>query len=132
MTFVDSNIVIDVIGVSGPWSDWSRRRLEIAASRGPLLINDVVYAEVSAGLNHMDETETAVKELGLTMAALPRSAAFRAGQAFARYKREGGLRTGVLADFFIGAHALAEGVPLLTRDRRRFPTYFPELVLIVP
>lgn len=99
---------------------------------GPLLINGVIYAELSARYSTIDVLEDFVKQAGLEVAEIPRRALFLAAKAFMRYRRAGGVRTGVLPDFFIGAHAAMMGVPLLTRDARKYRTYFPTLELISP
>ncbi len=64
--------------------------------------------------------------------SLPWEAAFLAGKCFLAYRRAGGIRRSSLPDFFIGAHALVQGMSLLTRDTARYRTYFKNLALIVP
>lgn len=66
------------------------------------------------------------------MLEIPRQAAFLAGKAFAQYRKNGGTKTNVLSDFFIGAHAQVMGMPILTRDVRRYRTYFPDVPLVAP
>ena len=100
-------------------------RLEEAALRGALLINDVIYAETSVRFRRIEDFDAALGKAGLSIAPIPRPALFLAGKAFAQYRSSGGVHTGVLPDFFIGAHAMAVSVPLLTRDARRYRTYFP-------
>jgi predicted nucleic acid-binding protein len=99
---------------------------------GPLLINDVIYAETSVGFRNAGDFDAALAEVGVAVTPIPRLALFLAGKAFTQYRRAGGTRTGVLPDFFIGAHAMVEGLPLLTRDARRYRHYFPAVVLISP
>jgi hypothetical protein len=96
------------------------------------VINDVIYAEISTRYPSVDTVDTALRDLGIDLVAMPRAALFLAGEAYLRYRTAGGTRTGVLADFFIGAHAEAEQLPLLTRDVRRYRTYFPTVELIAP
>jgi predicted nucleic acid-binding protein len=96
------------------------------------LNNDVVYAEVSVGYAAIEECEDAIAVAGLSMTRIPHAALFLAGKTYQRYRASGGKRTGVLPDFFIGAHATTIGAPLLTRDMRRYRTYFPRLALISP
>ena len=132
MTFIDTNVVLDVITADPVWSGWSRGALRAAAARGPMLINDVIYAELSIRFASVDEVDQQVRQFGLAIAAAPVAALFLAGKAAERYRRSGGARTGVLPDFFIGAQALVAGHPLLTRDVRRYRTYFPALPLISP
>jgi predicted nucleic acid-binding protein len=132
MTLVDSNILLDIFTRTPNWWEWALIQLEEAALHGPLLINDVIYAETSVRFQSIDEFAAALAVASVTVAPIPRKALFLAGKAFARYRASGGTRTGVLPDFFIGAHAELEGLPLLTRDAQRYQTYFPAVVLIAP
>jgi predicted nucleic acid-binding protein len=132
VTLVDTNVLLDVVTEDAAWADWSQRQLEAAAVRGPLLINDVIYAELSVGFLRKEEVDEALAIARVETAAIPREALFLAGKAFQRYRTGGGMRTGVLPDFFIGAHAAVAGLPLLTRDMRRYRAYFPTVQLISP
>jgi predicted nucleic acid-binding protein len=114
------------------WVAWSRSQLEVAANRGPLIINDVIYAEVSVRFQAIDVLEAALSALDIHVVPIPRASLFLAGKAFDRYRVRGGTRTGVLPDFFIGAHAAIGQCALLTRDPSRYRSYFPTLRLIVP
>lgn len=132
MTLVDTNILLDVVTDDPAWADWSIRQLDAAASTGPLLINGVVYAEFSVRFDRSDDVDSVLAEGGFVWSEIPREALFLAGKAFRRYRAAGGARTGVLPDFFIGAHASVLGVPLLTRDAGRYRAYFPSVELIAP
>lgn len=132
MTLVDTNVLLDLVTNDAEWADWSQRQLEAAAVRGPLQINDVVYAELSVGFQRIEELDAVLAAAQIEMAPIPREALFLAGKVFQRYRAGGGSRTGVLPDFFIGAHAAVAGLPLLTRDVRRYRTYFPTLTLVAP
>jgi len=132
MVLVDSNILLDVFTKTPDWWQWSLRQLEEAALYGPLLINDVIYAEASISFAHADAFESALAEAEITMTAIPRAALFLAGKAFVKYRDGGGTRAGVLPDLFIGAHAQVDQLPLLTRDTRRYRRYFPTVNLISP
>jgi predicted nucleic acid-binding protein len=132
MTLVDSNVVLDVVTDRQSWADWSVRQLERAAANGPLVINDIVYAEISTRCASVDAVDSILRDLHIEVAPIPRQALFLAGKAYLRYRGAGGMRTGALADFFIGAHAAVEQLPLLTRDTQRYRTYFPTVVLIAP
>ena len=132
MILVDTNVLIDVATDDPVWAPWSLAQLEAASLSGPLLINDVVYAELSVRYPHIEPLDHFVSEAQLDLVAIPRAALFLAGKVFADYRRAGGTRTGVLPDFFIGAHAAVAGLPLLTRDAGRYRTYFPRLALIAP
>ncbi len=132
MTLVDSSVLLDVLTDGEVWADWSQAQLEQAAAAGPLVINDVIYAEISARYPSVDVVDSVIRNAGVDVVPMPRSALFLAGKAYLRYRATGGVRTGVLSDFFIGAHAQAERLPLLTRDIRRYRSYFPTVELIAP
>ncbi|HMM92269.1 type II toxin-antitoxin system VapC family toxin [Bradyrhizobium sp.] len=132
MTLVDSNVLLDVVTDGEAWADWSQGQLEQAASVGPLIINDIIYAEISTRYPAVEDVDAMLHNLDIEVVAIPRSALFLAGKAYLRYRATGGIRTGVLSDFFIGAHAAVEQRPLLTRDARRYRSYFPTVELITP
>lgn len=129
---VDTNILIDIVDDHPHWDDWSQQQLEAAALRDETTINDVIYAELSVDYEAIEDLDADLAILGLACEPIPRPALFLAAKAFRRYREEGGQRTGVLPDFFIGAHALVSGATLLTRDTRRYRRYFPRLQLIAP
>ncbi len=132
MTLVDSNILLDVFTKGSAWWEWSLLQMENAAAAGPLLINDVIYAETSIRFAHAEDFDQALVDIGVAVRTIPRPALFRAGKAFVQYRNSGGPRAGVLPDFFIGAHAEVAQLPLLTRDVRRYRSYFPTVNLITP
>ncbi len=132
MTFIDTNILFDIATRDSEWSDWSLNALETAAVEGALYINVIVYAELSARYSQTSEVDEFVELAGIQLLDIPREAGFLAARAFSQYRAAGGAKTGVLSDFFIGAHAIALDIPVLTRDTRRYRTYFPELRLIAP
>lgn len=132
MTLVDTNILLDVVSDDPNWADWSIARLEAASLNGPLLINDVIYAELSVRYDRIESLDAFVDAAGLEIVSIPRAALFLAGKVFTQYRKSGGSRAGVLPDFFIGAHAAVSDIPLLTRDVGRYRTYFPTLKLIMP
>ena len=132
MILVDTNVLLDLLTADPAWSDWSERQLEAARLRGSIGINEVVYAELSVRAERMEDVDAALQGLEIDVLATPRAALFMAGKVFARYRERGGARTGVLPDFFIGAHAAVGRLPLLTRDARRLGAYFPTVELITP
>lgn len=132
MILIDTNVVLDIVTRDALWAMWSLSRLEEAALRGPLVINDVVYAELAVRYEDVEQLDQTIGEIGLSLERIPRPALFLAGNVFKSYRQAGGIRTGVLPDFFIGAHAAVAGLPLLTRDTARYRTYFPTLELIAP
>jgi len=132
LTLVDTNILLDLATDDSDWFDWSLAAIEEAASLGPLCINAIVFGELAARYASAQELNDFVATAGVGFVDLPREAAFLAAKAFAQYRERGGIRTGVLSDFFIGAHALALDIPILTRDVTRYRTYFPDVRLISP
>ena len=129
---MDSNVLLDVIQAEPGWLDWSRARLAECLGEGPLLANDIVFSEISVSFRTPQEVSAFLAAAGVTVERTPPEALFLAARAHFAYRRRGGSRTGVLPDFFIGAHASVRNVPLLTRDPQRYRTYFPTLDLIAP
>ena len=122
---IDTSVLLDVAERDPIWLDWSRGALEAASNLGLLAINPVIYAEFSLAYASIEQLEAMVAVLELDVRPIPRPALFLAARQFREYRRRGGVRTGVLPDFFIGAHAAVAGMTLLTRDRSRrswFPT----------
>ena len=132
MLLVDTNVILDVVEDDPDWADWSQARLDAAALQYTLLINCVIYAELSIAYLRIEELEAMLSTGGFRIEPIPREALFLAGKVFRQYRRHGGTKTGVLPDFFIGAHAAVAGIPLLTRDPRRYRSYFPALEIIHP
>jgi predicted nucleic acid-binding protein len=129
---VDTNILLDLVTDDPNWAGWSQQQLDHAAARDELAINEIVYAELSIGYERIEELDLMIDSAGLAIAPMPRSALFLAGKAFQRYRSTGGGKTGVLPDFFIGAHAVIADAVLMTRDAARYRSYFPGIVLIAP
>lgn len=132
MTLVDSNILLDLVSKDSNWWQWSLGQLEMLAQAGPLIINDIIYTETSIRYRTIEEVDAMLATAGVTLVPISPAALFRAGKAFVQYCKAGGSRTSVLPDFFIGAHAEVERLPLLTRDARRYRSYFPNVTLIAP
>ena len=131
-TLVDSNVLLDYLDPDSEWFDWSASMMTAAANDGPVAINAIIYAEVSVGFATIEDVEIALPSHYFSRMALPWEASFLAGQMHRDYRRRGGIRTSPLPDFFIGAHAAVSGMILLTRDARRYRTYFPKLKIIAP
>ena len=131
-TLVDTNVLFDFLSEDDDWLDWSSAMLAAAAERGRVVINPVVYAEVSVRYDRMEDLNEALPAPFFIHAPLPWEAAFAAAKAFDKYRRRGGARRSPLPDFFIGAHAAVAEMTLLTRDPRRYRTYFPKLRIISP
>lgn len=132
MFLVDTNVLLDLVTGDPVFADWSVAALEGAALLGPLAINDVVYAELSVRYRDIADLDAMIAAAALEHLSIPREALFLAGKVFHAYRKAGGSRTGVLPDFFIGAHAAVAGLTLITRDVGRYHTYFPDLDLRTP
>ena len=130
-TLVDSSVLLDILTQDPSWFDWSSRALAEAADGSRLVINVVVYAEVSARFSRIEDFEEALAPV-IEREAIPFEAGFLAGKAYGAYRRKSGARLSPLPDFFIGAHAAIAGYRLITRDAARIRTYFPQLRLITP
>lgn len=131
-TLVDSNVLLDIVTEDPNWAAWSSAALVRAKQVSKLSINPIVYAEISAGYARAEEVDRVLSEDDFSRLPLPYEAAFLAACAFAAYRRAGGARRSPLPDFYIGAHAAFLRIKLLTRDPRRYRTYFPALELITP
>lgn len=131
-TLVDSNVILDVVTGDPEWGDWSAGALAAQAKAGLLVVNPIIYAEVSARFERIEDLEAALPDDYFQRQDLPWEAAFLAGRSFVRYRRSGGQRRSPLPDFYIGAHAALAGLTLLTRDARRYRTYYPSLRLVAP
>ncbi len=131
-TLVDTNVLLDVLTEDSTWLTWSMNALAAIAEAGPVVINPIIYAEVSIRFSRIEDLEDALPPNEFRRAPLPWEAAFLAGKAFLDYRRNGGPRSSTLPDFFIGAHAAIGGLDLLTRDASRYRTYFPTVRLITP
>jgi predicted nucleic acid-binding protein len=129
---VDSNVLIDILTEDPHWSAWSTSALEEHAESSVLMINPIIYAEVSVHFARIEEVEAALPATMFRREALPWDAGFLAGKCFLRYRKGGGSRRSPLPDFYVGAHAAVRGAALLTRDASRYRTYFPTLTIIAP
>jgi predicted nucleic acid-binding protein len=129
---VDSNVLLDVFTDDAEWAGWSDAMLAEQAARAQLVINPVIYSEVSVHFDSLEELDEALPSTWIRREPLPWEAAFLAGRCFLKYRRQGGARRSPLPDFYIGAHAAIAGLTLLTRDARRYRTYFPKLRVIAP
>ena len=132
IVLVDSNVILDVLTEDARWLAWSAEALAHAAERDILVINPIIYAEVSVRFERIEELEEALPDSLFRREPLPWEAGFLAGKCFRSYRRQGGARRSPLPDFYIGAHAAVRTMTLLTRDATRYRTYFPTLALIAP
>jgi predicted nucleic acid-binding protein len=131
-TLVDACVILDLTTNDPKWADWSEEAIAQAADEGPLVINPIVYAEVSVDFASIEELDEVLHGADLRREPLPFDAGFLAGKAYLTYRRRGGTRRSPLADFYIGAHAAVAGHRLLTRDAARYSTYFPTVSLLTP
>ena len=129
---MDANVLLDVMTDDPQWYVWSAGQLDACAANSELCINPIIYAEVSVGFARIEELDDGLPLDSFTRLELPWEAGFLAGKAFVRYRRARGTRTSPLPDFYIGAHAAIDGMALLTRDAKRYRTYYPTLELICP
>lgn len=129
---VDSNVLLDIFTEDKGWYGWSSEKLSLLAEQHTLCINQLIYAEISIGFKRIEELEAVFPKDYILYAQLPYEAAFLAGKCFLKYRRAGGTKVAPLPDFYIGAHATIEKMILLTRDHRRYQTYFPGLTIISP
>ena len=132
MILVDTNVLLDLVTDDPVWAAWSQQQLDFASTQDQLAINDIVYAELSIGYRRIEQLDAMIAAAGLVNAVIPRPALFLAGNAFQRYRSAGGRKTGVLPDFFIGAHAVVADTMLITRDAVRYRSYFPGIMLMAP
>ena len=132
MTLVDTNVLIDILSSDTNWETWSAAALRQRSGHGPLVINEIVYAELAGRYSTQQALDSIVERLDLHFEWLPKSALHLAGQTFTKYRRSGGTRSSILADFFIGAHAAIIQFPIITRDTKRYRTHFPDVELIAP
>jgi len=132
MVLVDTNVIVDIWDRDPRWAPWSVQQMTRLHLTESLCINVLVYAELSRFYSTAAELDRNIAALRLGVEYIPREAAFLAGRVFLRYRKQGGTKTNVLADFLIGAHAESSRFPLLTRDARRYSTYFPTVRLIAP
>jgi predicted nucleic acid-binding protein len=132
LTLVDANVLLDIFTEDPRWFAWSSEALSMSAELGGLAINPIIYAEVSTRFADIAVLDSALPETSFKRLALPYSAGFLAAKAFLEYRGRGGQRIAPLPDFYIGAHAAVAGFRLLTRDAKRFRTYFPRLEVVAP
>ena len=129
---VDSNIVLDIFLDDPNWAEWSEAVLSEYSIHTPLYINPIIYTEISIGFKKIEELETALLKGGFQMLEIPKEALFLAGKAFLKYRRSKGVKKSPLPDFFIGAQAAVLDLELITRDTKRYRSYFPTVKIISP
>lgn len=129
---VDTNVLVDVLEDDPEWADWSVAQLQGQSRVHRLVINPIIYSELSLTFSTVEALDKVLAGMELQILEIPKPALFLAGKAFMHYRRSGGNKTNVLADFFIGAHAAVSGLPVLTRDTRRYRNYFPSVRLVAP
>jgi predicted nucleic acid-binding protein len=132
MILVDTNVLLDLVLEDQDWANWSQNQLESASVHHRLAINPVIYSELSIAFARIEELERMLADAALCYEPIPREALFLAGKAFVDYRRRRGAKSGVLPDFYIGAHAAVAGWRLLTRDAARYRSYFPSVQLLAP
>ncbi|MBY0438077.1 MAG: type II toxin-antitoxin system VapC family toxin [Burkholderiales bacterium] len=129
---VDTNVLVDVLANDPGWCDWSVAQLQAQSRVHRLAINPIIYSELSLTFSSVEALDDVLENMQLGMMEMPKAALFLAGKAFVQYRRSGGTKNNVLGDFFIGAHAAVADLPVLTRDARRYRSYFPGVKLVTP
>ena len=129
---VDTNVLVDILENDPVWADWSVAQLQAQSKVHQLVINPIIYSELSLAFSTVEALDHALDGMEFRMLEIPKPALFLAGKAFVHYRRSGGVKNNVLGDFFIGAHAAVSGLPVLTRDTRRYKNYFPSVRLVAP
>lgn len=129
---VDTNVLVDVLEDDPDWAEWSISQLRSQSKVHRLIINPIIYSELSLTFSAVEAMDETLGFMEIPMVEIPKAALFLAGKAFVQYRRKGGTKTNVLGDFFIGAHAAVSGLPVLTRDVRRYAHYFPSVRLVSP
>lgn len=129
---VDTNVLIDVLEDDPEWANWSIAQLQAQSMIHKLVINPIIYSELSLTFSSIEELDSALAAMELPMLEMPKPALFLASKAFLQYRQKGGTKSNVLGDFFIGAHAAVSRMPVLTRDIKRYATYFPTVQLVSP
>jgi predicted nucleic acid-binding protein len=132
MVLVDTNVLLDWLTMDSDWFEWSVQAIDAAHQDEGIAINAIIYAEVSVGFLTASDARRAIPSKKFHWLPLSHEAAFLAGKAYKEYRERGGVRRSPLPDFFIGAHAQAAGLALLTRDKNRYASYFPDVRLISP
>ena len=132
VTLVDSNVLLDILTEDPTWSQWSGAALAAARDAGMLVINPIVYAEISVRFDRIEDLDEVIPASDFLHEQLPYPAGFLAGKAYAKYRRQGGTKSSPIADFYIGAHAAVCAYQLLTRDSARYRSYFPRLAVVAP
>jgi predicted nucleic acid-binding protein len=129
---VDTNVLVDVLEDDPDWGDWSVAQLQAQSKVHRLVINPIIYSELSLTFSTIEALDHVLDGMELRMLEIPKPALFLAGKAFLQYRRSGGVKNNVLGVFFIGAHVAVSGLPVLTRDTRRYRNYFPSIRLVTP
>ncbi len=129
---VDTNILVDVLQDDPTWGDWSIQQLRTQSQIHKLVINPIIYSELSMSFSEIETLDSVLDQMELGVLEIPRPALFLAGKAYLKYRCMGGNKNNVLSDFFIGAHAAVLKIPILTRDTSRYKNYFPSVKLLSP
>lgn len=129
---VDTNVLVDVLENDPDWADWSIAQLQAQSTVHRLVINPIIYSELSLAFSTVEALDQVLDGMELRLLEIPKPALFLAGKVFVQYRRSGGVKNNVLGDFFIGAHAAVSGLPVLTRDTRRYKHYYPSVRLVAP
>ena len=128
----DTNVLLDIATADPTWLPWSEGQFRTAISQGLIRINPIVYAELAPAFATQAALDYWLDPAYFQRCSLPYDAGWIAAKAYLKYRAVGGKKTSPLPDFYIGAHAEAEGLTLVTRDVSRYQSYFPKINLIFP
>ncbi len=132
ITAVDTNILLDVFGGDRTFGAISKESLQRGIADGQLIACEVIWAELGAFFPSPVAVREAMDLLGVEFSPMTVDSALEASRAWKDYRRRGGPRSRVAADFLIGAHALCQADRLLTRDRGFYRVYFKSLSILDP
>lgn len=129
---IDTNVLSDIVNADKQWQRWSIDTLNGLSATEQLIINPVIYAELSLLFKKQNGLDRYLREMNIAFENLSRAALCAAAQAFLAYRKRGGGKRSPLPDFFIGAQAEDESWVLVSRDARRYRSYFPSVQIISP